>query len=186
MPEVASGVASFTHIGVQHMLLRMKLVVVLALLVGIFAVADEKQPAQPFNDAAFVEAAAMDALHQVELGKIGGRQAKRDEVKTFAEMLGKDHAAALAELTTAAKTANLPVPAKMGERYQKHVDTFKNYKGENFDRDFAKHQIEDHTEAIALFTRAGKDAKNKSVKDFATKALPMLQKHLETAKKFDK
>lgn len=168
------------------MLLRRKLVAGFALLLGLTAAgADDKKP-QPFDDAAFVEIAAMDGLHEIELGKIGAAQAKREGVKALAQMLAKDHAAAHAELVAAAKAANIPMPTKMGENFQKHVDAFKNYKGENFDRDFLKHQIEDHTEAVALFTRASKGAKNKLVKDFATRTLPALQKHLDAAKKLDK
>jgi hypothetical protein len=35
-----------------------------------------------------------------------------------------------------------------------------------------KHMVSDHTQAVALFTCASKEAKNSQIKDFATKALP--------------
>jgi putative membrane protein len=170
------------------MLLRTITGAALALLIGLVAgrAEDKKPTREPFDDVAFAEVTAMDAMHQVELGKIGSAQAKRDEVKMFAEALHKDHAAAHEQLKAVAKAANITLPVKMGEKYQQRVNAFRNYKGENFDRDFLKYQIESHTESAAMFTRASKDARNKTIKDFAAKTLPTLQKHLEHARKLDK
>lgn len=91
---------------------------------------------------------------KVELGKIGAERAKSAEVKKFAEMMVKDHGKANEELKAAAKAANITVPEQIDEKHQKHIDTFKNYKGDNFDGDYMKHMVSDHTEAVALFTRA--------------------------------
>ena len=40
------------------------------------------------------------------------------------------------------------------------------YKGDDFDKDYVKHQVADHEEAVALFTRASKELKNQGLKDF--------------------
>ena len=158
-------------------------VALLAVVVGIRA--DEKRPTpdQPFDDATFVAMAASDGMHEVEVGKIASTQAKSDEVKKFAEQMVKDHSKANDELKTAAKAAGVTVPEKMMDKHQKHVDMFKNYKGTDFDADYTKHMVADHTEAVALFTKASKEAKSKELKDFATKTLPTIQGHLEQAKK---
>jgi putative membrane protein len=156
---------------------------VLALVIGVRA--EDKQKDQ-FDDNTFVKMAASSGMHEVELGKIAAAQAKKDEVKKFAEMLVKDHTKANEDLKAAAKAANIAVPEQMEEKHKKHVETFKNYKGSDFDADFIKHEVADHTEGVALFTRASKEAKNKEIKDFATKTLPALQKHLEEAKKLSK
>ncbi len=170
------------------MVRRMKFVVAVALLAGVIGARaeDRKAADEPFDDTAFVKTAASGGMAEVEVAKIAATQAKNDDVKKFAEMLVKDHTKANEELKSAAKAANIAVPEKIDDKHQKHVDTFKNYKGTNFDKDFVKHEVADHTEAVALFTRASKEAKNKELKDFATKALPTLQKHLEEAKKLDK
>ncbi len=170
------------------MIRRMKLALAVALVAGLVGVrADDKKPAdQPLDDTTFVKTAASDGMHEVELGKIGAENAKSADVKKFAEMMVKDHTKANEELKAAAKAAGIEVPAKIDEKHQKHIDTFKNYKGDNFDRDYMKHMVTDHTEAVALFTRASKELKNKELKEFATKTLPHLQHHLEDAKKLDK
>jgi len=157
------------------------------LLVGILVplAADDKQttPARAFDDQQFVNEAAGGGMHEVALGKVAAMKAKNESVKQFGQQMVDDHSKANEELKKAAKTANLTVPTKMDEHHQKEVDRFKNYTGQNFDRDYVKHMVEDHQKDVAEFTRASKEAKNPAIKDFASKTLPVLQGHLEKVKK---
>ncbi len=165
---------------------RVKLVVAVAFLAVAIGARAEDKKAEPFDDTTFVKMAASDGMHEVELGKIAAAAAKNDDVKKFAEQMVKDHSKANEELKAAAKAANIAVPDKIDEKHQKEIDRFKNYKGTNFDADYMKHMVTGHTEAVALFTRASKEAKNPQIKDFATKTLPTIQAHLEHAKKHSK
>lgn len=172
------------------MLRRMQWVLALALFTGLVAArADDQKPQpgsdKPFDDATFVAMAASGGMHEVALGKIAQEKAKNDAVKQFGEMLVKEHTKSNEQLKAAAKAANIPVPEKMNAHHQKEVEMFQSYKGENFDRDFAKHQVAAHVNTIALFTRASKEARSKEIKDFATTSLPVLKKHLEMAKKLE-
>lgn len=78
------------------------------------------------------------------------------------------------------------MPVKRTEEHAKHLGTFANFKGADFDRECAKHMLKDHEEDVALFTKASKELKSEELKDFATKTLPVLQRHLEEAKKLSK
>jgi putative membrane protein len=165
----------------------------LAVVAALFAVvigvrAEDKKPAadQPFDDAAFVAMAASSGMHEVELGTIAKEKAKNENVKKFADTMVRDHTKANEELKTAAKAAGIPVPDKMSEKHQKHVEMFKNYKGDNFDADYLKHMVESHTQGLALFKRASKEAKSKELKDFATKFVPAVDAHLGVAKNLSK
>jgi len=162
------------------------MVAIVVLTTWTAARADEKPADKPFDDAMFVKIAASGGMAEVELGKVGSEKGKSSDVKQFADRLVKDHTKANEELKAAAKAAGIEVPAKIDEKHQKHVEMFRNYKGENFDRDYAKHMVKDHEEDVALFTRASKEAKSQELKDFAAKTLPTLQEHLEMAKKLDK
>lgn len=156
------------------------------LLAGAFGLrADDKKDA-PLDDATFVKKAASGGMLEVELGKVAAKMAKNDDIKKFGERMVKDHTKANEELKTAAKAAGVEVPAKLTDEHAKHFDMFANYKGTDFDRDYAKHMLKDHEEDVALFTRASKELKSKELKDFATKTLPVLQQHLEEAKKLNK
>jgi putative membrane protein len=143
----------------------------------------KKDDKKPFDDAEFVTTVASDGLHEIELGKLAGTNAKSDAVKKFGQQMVTDHGKANDELKAAAKEANLKVPDKMSDEHQKEFDKFKDLKGADFDKKYAEHMVKDHEQAVALFQRATKEAKNPGIKTFATKTLPVIQGHLEAAKK---
>jgi putative membrane protein len=156
---------------------------VLSLLLVVIGAPGQKPDQKPFDDAEFVKKAASGGMHEVELGKIAMTQAKNEDVKKFAEMMVTDHGKAGDELKKAAKEAGVNVPDKMSDEDQKEVDKFKDYKGTNFDQDYMKHMLSDHEKDVALFKRASKEAKNPKIKDFAAKTLPVVQAHLDQARK---
>ncbi|MBY0456013.1 MAG: DUF4142 domain-containing protein, partial [Gemmataceae bacterium] len=175
------------------MVLKKSFVAALSLVLAAVLVArsddkkgDDKKPAEALDDATFVKKAASGGLHEVELGKLAATKAKSDEVKRFAEQMVKDHTKANEELKAAAKAAGVEVPTKMMEKQQKELDKFSGYKDQDFDRAYLKHAIAHHEESADLYTRGSKELKSKELKEFATKTLPVVQKHLEMAKKLDK
>lgn len=172
------------------MVRSLRSVVALALFAGLVgARGEDKKPGddkKPLDDATFVTMAASSGMEEVEVSKIAATKAKGAEVKAFAAMMVKDHTKANEELKTAAKAAGVEVPAKLLSKHQKHLDTFKDYTGTDFDKDYVAHQVADHVEAVELFTRASKELKSRELKEFATKTLPHLQHHLDEAKKLDK
>jgi putative membrane protein len=155
-------------------------------LVAMFAGGEDRKPQEkPFDDAEFVKMAASSGIAEVELGKLAMTQAKNDAVKKLAETLVTDHTKANEALKKAATDAGLTVPDKPNEEHQKHLDMFKNYKGENFDRDYVTHMIAGHEKGSDLYKRASKEAKNAQIKDFAAKTLPVVLAHLEAARKIE-
>jgi putative membrane protein len=147
---------------------------------------DRRPTVAPFDDAAFVAWAASGGLHEVELGKLAATRAKREEVKRFAQRMVEDHGKANEDLKKAAKEAGLTVPGRPNDEHQRHIDHFKDFKGADFDKEYLGHMLEDHEKAVAEFTRAGKEAKNPQVKEFAARTLPVLREHLELARKLTK
>jgi len=143
----------------------------------------ETKPGQPFNDTVFVQKAASACMAEVQLGKIAEQRGVNAAVKKYGERIASDHAKGNESLTKAAQSAGIEAPQKMDEHCQAEVDKFKNYKGTDFDRDFIKDAVTDHEKVIALLTQATKEAKNPAIKEWATQALPVLQAHLEIAKK---
>ena len=144
---------------------------------------DQKPGEKPFDDAEFVQKAASGGMHEVALGKIAAAKATSEPVKKFAEQMVTDHGKLNEQLKKAAGAAGLAVPEVMNEQHQKEVDRFQNYKGRDFDRDYVTHMIADHEKDLAAFTRATKEAKQPAIKEFATKALPVVQEHLKEIKK---
>jgi putative membrane protein len=161
--------------------IRLLAVTALALVVSTGRSDDDTKP---FDDADFVKAMANCNLTEVDLGKIANERGRNEDVKKYGKKMTEDHQKALDDLKTAAKSAGVTVPEKIDDaEHQKVLDKFKDYKGENFDRDYIKQMVEGHEKAVKKITRATKEAKNQQIKDYATKVLPVVQGHLDEAKK---
>jgi len=159
----------------------------IAVCTAIFLLGGQERRAEnkPFDDASFVATAASGGMHEVELAKSAQAHAKNDAVKKFAETLATDHSKANEELKKVATEGGLKIPDKMSPEHQKMVDTFKDYKGVNFDLNYLKHMISGHEKSAALFKQATKEAKDAKLKDFAAKTLPVIEAHLEAARKLE-
>lgn len=171
----------------------------LALAAGVLltagAGAEDRKPADKVEkkddkayttDADFLAKAAQCGMHEVEEGKLAVANAKSEDVKKFGQQMIDDHKKANEALMATAKAAGVTVPDKADAEHKKHIDMLKDLKGEEFDRAFVKHAVEDHQKAVECFTQASKEAKSAEVKKFAADTLPTLEKHLEMAKKLDK
>jgi len=128
----------------------------------------------------FVMKAASGGMMEVELGKIAQEKAHNKRVKDYADMLVADHTKANDDLKSIA-SSKVTMPAAMMPDEQKHVDMMKNKSGADFDKSYINMMIEDHKKDIAEFKKASQNLKDAGVKGFATNALPVLQKHLDSA-----
>ena len=140
---------------------------------------------KPFTDNEFMTRTASGGLAEVEIGKIAQTRATNAEVRMFAERLVKDHTKVNEELTEIAREVGVKLPDRPMPEHQKHVDHFRDYKGEAFDREFTSHMIKSHEKSIEAFTRATKEAKDTKLRAFATKTLPTLKEHLALARKVE-
>lgn len=136
-----------------------------------------------FDDGKFVKYAASSGMLEVQLGQLAQKSAKTDAVRTLAALLAEEHARTNQELRDAAKEAGLALPEKLSESDQKILDRFRDYTGGEFDADFVAAIVEMHERSIGAFVKASTRAKNASIRNFATRTLPILQGHLEAARK---
>jgi len=145
-------------------------------------------PAQPLNkdDSEFVTKAASGGMMEVELGKVAQEKAKSQRVKDFGSMMVRDHSQANDELKSIASSKNFTVPSAMLEDHQKHVDELKKKSGDDFDKAYMKMMLDDHKKDVSEFKETSEKATDADIKNFATKTLPVLQKHLDSAKAIHK
>lgn len=135
----------------------------------------------------FAVKAANGGMLEVELGRLAGEKAASKDVKDFGAMMVKDHSKANDELKGIAATQNITLPTTLGEEYQKHVNDMAKLSGKEFDKKYVSMMVDDHKDDIEEFKKAVEDEKtNPAVKDFATKTLPTLQKHMDAITAIDK
>lgn len=130
----------------------------------------------------FVVKAGSGGMMEVELGKLAQQNAQSQRVKNFGSMMVRDHSKANKELMTIAANKNIAIPSKLSQDHQKHVDEMKKLKGMDFDKHYMDLMKDDHEDDIELFEKAAKNLKDPDLKAFASKTLPILHTHLDSAK----
>jgi putative membrane protein len=109
--------------------------------------------------------------------------AKSEAVRKFGQMMVDEHKKANEKLMEVAQKAGLTVTAKPTAEHQKCLDKLKDLKGAEFDKEYMTEQVKGHEIAVREFKRAKAEATDSGVKDFASKSLSTLEKHLDIAKK---
>ena len=67
------------------------------------------------------------------------------------------------------------------EPYQVAAKRLSGLDGAAFDRAYLQHIIQEHRNAVALFTKEAEQGQHPQLKAFASQMLPMLQEHLQRA-----
>ena len=136
-------------------------------------------------DQEFVTKAAQGNSAEVELGKIVAAKSKDPNVKQFAQMMVKDHTTALNELQELAQTKNLNFNDDLPDDAKSLQQKLSSDTGKQLDKDYMDGMVEDHQKDVQEFTDKSQNAKDPDVKQWASKTLPILQKHLEKAQQID-
>jgi len=108
-------------------------------------------------------------------------EASDPKLKEFAQLMIKDHAAALEELQAVARAAGVELPAEIAPdaMHQAKVNAIKNRRDGDFDRAYRADQLQAHADAMALLDTYAQSGGNSQLKAWAAKTLPMLRKHRE-------
>lgn len=146
---------------------------------GMTPAPDLSGTAGPSN---FTSTAASGGMMEVEAATIAQKNATSKEVKDLATMILNDHKKANAELKKIADGKSLAVPAAMTSEHQSHVEMLRSKTGADFDAAYLRMMDEDHTKDIELFRQASTTLTDAELKAFASKCLPVLQKHSDKVK----
>ena len=133
----------------------------------------------------FLQKAAMSDMYEVEAGKIASQKGKSDAVKTFGQMMVDAHSKTSEELKgiVASESIKVDLPVKLDAKHQKLIDELNATSDVDFDKTYAKQQVDGHQDAVSLFDAYAKKGDNAALKAFAQKTLPVIQQHLDEAKK---
>jgi len=130
----------------------------------------------------FWQEAAASGLAEVELGKLATTNAQSPDVKQFGQMMVQDHTAANDELKPIAQRKNIPLPNSLDSMHKTINDRLAGMSGPDFDREFIDVMTGDHQKAVQLFQATANSDTDPDAKSFASKTLPVLEKHLQQAK----
>jgi putative membrane protein len=152
---------------------------VLAIVIGM---ASQGVYAAQDNDD-FVEDASAKGVAEVEAGKLAQEKGTAADVKSFAEMMIKDHSAANDKLKTLATSKNLEVSddAQLMDKAKAKAMILELRSAKSFDQAYANNQVKAHEATIKLFEEEAANGKDADLKAFATETLPKLKAHLSQA-----
>lgn len=123
---------------------------------------------------------------EVEAGRIAQQNAQSDRVKGFGSMMERDHSAANQELTSLASRHGITIPTTLPADMQKHLDDMRNMKGKAFDQHYMSMMLSDHKKDIGEFEKESNSGKDADLKSWASKTLPVLRTHLDSAQAINK
>jgi putative membrane protein len=130
----------------------------------------------------FASKAASGGMMEVELGQIAQQKAVSHRVKDFGAMMVQDHTAANDDLKSRVSSLDVALPSMVNEEDQKEMDKLSKKQGKDFDKAYMNMMLDDHKKDVAEFRKAADKCTEPSLKDFASKTLPVLEKHLDSAK----
>jgi putative membrane protein len=132
-----------------------------------------------WSDRRFVTKAADDGQAEVQVAQLASQRATNPDVKNFAQKLVDDHTAVNSELMGIASSKNVKVDND--DNKDRTYKRLSNKSGNDFDREFIAHMVDEHEKDIKLFEKAANDAKDPEVRSFASKHVGHLREHLAQA-----
>ncbi|MBT1071405.1 DUF4142 domain-containing protein [Pelotalea chapellei] len=159
----------------------------LGILIGLLAIAfaiplfaADKGPSGA--DKKFFMEAASGGMMEVQLGQLARDKGQTQDVKDFGSRMVTDHTKANDELKQLAQQKNWTMPTKLERKHKSMMDKMQKASGPEFDKQYMKGMVKDHTKDIEDFRKATEKVKDPDLKAWAQKTLPVLEQHLQLAK----
>ena len=149
------------------------------------ATSSASEAANSNPDQKFLEEAAKGNRAEVELGRLVVSKAEDKDVKKFAQMMVDDHTKALNDLQKVAQSKNMTLPDGIPDDAKELESKLSGESGKQLDKDYMDNMVQDHQKDVQAFQDASQNVQDKDLKQWATKTLPTLQKHLKKAQQID-
>jgi putative membrane protein len=136
-----------------------------------------------------------DNIMEIELGRLAMKRGTTEGVKSYGEMLVREHGAFDKQLMAIAKQTGQTIPrekpATAAERRQladmkKTAANIKKLKGANFDREYLRFMVEDHHHALTNIDSQVAEVSNPELADALREVKPILQRHHDQAMELQK
>jgi putative membrane protein len=158
-------------------------------LVALPAVAQPEPAAAGPTDPQI--AAIVVAANQVDIdaAKLAKSRTKNKEVKSFAETMIRDHSSVNKQATALCKKLKVTpeenaTSKSLTDGGKQNVDDLKKLKGAEFDKAYVDHEVAYHQQVLdAINNTLIPNAKNAELKALLEKVAPVIQAHLDHAKK---
>ena len=132
-------------------------------------------------DKLFIVAQAADNRAEIELAQLAQQKAENQQVKQVAQQIMQDHQKLGDQLKQVAQQENLQIPESMPlpPMKQQEKKVMESLSGQQFDQAYISGMKAAHAAAVSKYEDVSKTAQDGAVKQFASEALPSLQRHFQ-------
>jgi putative membrane protein len=138
------------------------------------------------NDKKFLAMAAQGDQNEIALGKLAAEKATNPDVKAFGEKMVKDHTALTASMKPFVQEWGLTAPTGPDAEAQKEWDKLNGLSGKDFDKEYMKTMVSDHTKDLKEFTSEVKDTKDTKFQAAVMKGKSVVAAHKNMAYDLEK
>lgn len=135
------------------------------------------------GDRKWLMAAADGESKEISLGHLVTKRASDPGVRRFAQQMINDHTKAQGELQRLAKSKGVALPAHLGKKNRATLTHMERLSPQRLSHDYIENMVEDHYKDVSDFSKEAKHGNDKDVRAWAAKTLPVLQMHLQMARR---
>jgi len=150
---------------------------------SVEAAREDRPTAVSQSEQDFMMRAAQANMTEIDVARIALQKSGNNDVKTYANMIKRDHTNALEDLTDLMKDKNVQQPKTIAADTQQDINRMYMLSGGEFDREFVNMMVSDHQKAIELFRDQQSSLQNPDVKNHVDDVLPKLEMHLDKAQR---
>jgi putative membrane protein len=137
-------------------------------------------------DKQFLITVAQSDMTEAHEGQMAQNQAGRADVKDLGKTLATDSAHSYEELSSLAAKNSVAIPKGINTAKIHSVQQLAHLKGNRFDVLYTKDEIAAQKRAVAMFKREAEHGRDADVKAWASKMLPVVEKHLQLVEQSSK
>jgi putative membrane protein len=126
---------------------------------------------------AFVAMAASSDMYEIESSRLALQRSRDNMNRMHAEMMIRDHSNTTAQLSAAAQSAGIGVPAQMVPMHAALLNELS--RSSNFDATYRSQQLLSHRQALALHENYARRGDVPQLRGVAAAAVPVVRGHLD-------
>ena len=138
------------------------------------------------SDKKFLAAAAQGDQNEIALGKLAVQKASNPDVKAFGERMVKDHTQMTESMKPFVQEWGLMAPTGPDADAQKEWDKLFALSGKDFDKEYMKTMVSNHTDDLKEFTDEVKDSKDPKFRAVVMKNKSVVAAHKNMAYDLEK
>lgn len=131
------------------------------------------------DDALFVTQVAEGCLAEIKIGLLAKQKGTDKRVKNMGAIMVKDLTKGKGRLEMLAKSKNIILPTALDSVDEKSIAELAKKTGKDFDHAYLDKTRDDYKKAMVLFQATAKNAFDPQIKQFASRNILTIQRHLD-------